>query len=357
MACYSWLMRRGRALLLAGLTVGCSYPEFAFQSDAAVETSVLVEDSAVIDSAIVDSFTPDTMIEPMDTTAPVDTSVAMEASVDSAPEAAVDTGPPECVSNIECPCGQVCVSSKCVAATDCTKDNHFCPAGKTCTCVGGRYQISGAGVAAGSGVVEAMPVKLSDNGADLILRNYDIRDTATGANAMKLRPANCTSAWHYRNVVLQCITTNDSTGGAIKLSRRDDPLLCRPPTPPDLFIDQVTVGMAGSQYNGFSDLEYKTVRLRKVVSNTGLLFDTWGPGEIGEMIVQESPNLRAELQGKINKVTVMSSPGFQWWTSSPTETTRATWPRIQIFYDKASCPVGRALIKNPTNGVDENCAT
>lgn len=347
-------------LLVAALAVGCSYPDFAFQpaADAAADTELVDSATAetVVGDSFVDTFVDDTPVVSTDTTVDTAMEVATDVSAEVAPDAPIDTGPPECASNIECACGQVCVSTKCVAATDCTRDNHFCPTGKTCTCVGGRFQISGAGTAAGSGVVEAAPFKVSDNGADLILRNYDIRDTASSANAMKLRPANCTSGWHYKNVVLQCVTTNDSTGGGIKLSRRDDPATCRPATPPDLFVDQVTIGMAGSQFSGFTDLEYKTVRLRKVVSKTGLLFDTWGPGEIGELIVQDSPNLRAELQGKVRKVTVINSPGLAWWTTSATED-RSTWPRIQIFYDKSSCPT-RTLIKSATAfGVDENCAT
>ncbi len=349
MTCYLSGMERASSLLVAALMAGCSYPEFAFQPPA---DSAVVEAEAA--APVVDSATPDTAVEPTDTTAPALDSAA-DAPSEAAPDAPVDA-PPECTANVGCPCGTICSAGKCVAATDCTKDNHFCPTGRVCTCVGGRLQISGSALTTGNGIVEAAPFTASDNGADLILRNYDLRDAVAGVNAMRIRPAACASGWHFRNIVIQCVTTNDSVGGAIKLSRRDDPASCRPPAPPDLLLDRVTVGMAGAQYNGFSDLEYKTVRLRRVVSNTGLLFDTWGPGEIGELIVEDSPKLAAELQGKIRKVTVTNSPGFEWWTSTPTEN-RSTWPKIVIFYDKASCPVGRPLVKSATpNGVDESCA-
>jgi hypothetical protein len=188
-----------------------------------------------------------------------------------------------------------------------------------------------------------------------VLRNYNLVNAADGVHAMLLAPANCTSSWFYRNVVIQCVDTNDSTGGGIFLSRRGDPVTCRPTVPGDLLVDRVNVGMSGSLYNGFTDLEYKTVRLRNVTSHTGLLFDTWGPGEIGELIIESSPNLAAELQGKIRKVTVVASPGLQWWSSSPTED-RSTWPKIPIVYDKASCPTGLPLVKSTTSsGVDETC--
>jgi hypothetical protein len=342
---------RGLAALLLTQCLACSFPDYTFAPRA--ETSV-AEDSTVADSGVTpsDTFVADDTAMPITETSVVDTAVEMDTA--TMPEVAVDTGPPECTVNIECPCGRICSAGKCVDSTDCTKDSHFCPTGKTCTCVGGVFRINGTGVPAGAAVVAASPSKISDNGADLILRNYEITNVPLDAYGMLLSPENCGMSWFYKNVVLQCITMSDAPGNGIRLSRRGDPSTCRPPSPPELFVDQITLGTG--LYTTFTDLEYKTVRLRKVTAKAGLLFDTWGPGEIGELIIQDSPNLYAELQGKVRKVTVMNSPNFIWWTKTPTED-RSTWPKIPIFYDKASCPIGRSLVKSTTaNGVDETCA-
>lgn len=273
-----------------------------------------------------------------------------DADADAKPDA--DAGP-TCTSNLGCPCGQVCIGGACVAS-DCTKDSHWCPTGLTCTCVGGKWQISAASVAADAGVITAQPASSADNGADLIMRDYDLRDLGDWVYSFKVHPANCTSSWYYKNIVFSCadIGAGTSSFGGMQLSRRGDPDTCRPPSPPQLTIEHIRIVDSGA-YNTFTDLEYAKVTVRDVQSAGGFLFDTWGPGKIGELDVIDSPSLFAELQGSIDQVIVTNSPNFRWWTTSPTETNRATWPLIKIQYDAVSCPTGRSLVS--TSSIQETC--
>lgn len=353
-------MPPGRFAILAPsalLLAHCGYPEFGFTP---------VSDSG---AAPMDSTTPDTALEDLgadvapesrldaEDAAATDTTVTDATAADTTvtDTAVMDTGP-SCTSNLQCPCGEICSLGKCTASTDCTKDSHYCPSGVTCKCIAGRWDIDGT-IPPGSGaLVPAQPFTVADNNADLNLRNYSIHDTAGTLFAMRIRPANCTSGWHFKNINIQCVdfANLDAAGArALSISRRTDPLSCRPPSPPELLLDRVNISTLDS-YSVFEDVEFSKVTLRKVTTTgSGILVAAWGPGRIDQLIVEDSPNVYAELQGKVPVVTVTRSPGLKWWITGPGEVRDATWPLITITYDKASCPVGRSLTN--TGQVKEIC--
>lgn len=330
---------------IAFVLASCGYPEFSFTP--ATDTGSALDSYVDSDMPLVDTSMLEDVVEDTSDTATSDT------SADTA-ETAVDSGP-TCTSNFGCPCGQICSSGKCVASTDCTKDSHYCPAGVTCKCIAGRWDIDGTGSGAAS-LLPAQPVKTSDDGNDLNIRNYSIHDTSGTTYAMRIRPANCTSGWYYRNINIQCVDFAglDAAGpSALNISRRTDPLACRPATPPELLLDRVNITTLDS-YSAFEDVEFSKVTLRKVTTTgSGLLVAAWGPGQIAQLVIEDSPNLYTELQGKVPSVTVKTSPNFRWWASSPSEARDATWPLITITYDKASCPSGRPLTS--TAQVKELC--
>jgi hypothetical protein len=341
-------MAMQRALFVVIAVTGCSYPEFAFQPAA---TDAEATRDAELDSETVDSTAPDTTTG--DTTAS-DTTNSDTTTGDTLVADVIDTGP-TCKLSLDCPCGEYCSAGKCVPSTDCTKDAHYCPGGVTCKCIAGRWDISGTTSPAAAALVPAQPVTVTDNGADLMLRNYSIHDTSGTQFAMRIRPANCTSDWYYRNINIQCVdfaALNAPSARAVNISRKGDPIGCRPSVAPELLLDRVNI-VTGDSYSFFEDVEFSRVTLRKVsTKGSGILIAAWGPGNIGQLVVEDSPDLYTELQGKVPVVTVKSSPRYRWWASSPTETRDATWPLITITYDKSSCPT-RTLTN--TSAIKEIC--
>jgi hypothetical protein len=111
-----------RSLVFVALlaTAGCSYPDFAFQPGADAIAADTEIDSSVADGGGDIFATEDT----------ADDSAVADTDVEAAPDVGVDTAKeaeaaaPECTTNLDCGCGTVCVTGKCVAS-DCTKDNHF----------------------------------------------------------------------------------------------------------------------------------------------------------------------------------------------------------------------------------------
>lgn len=338
-----------RALLAVLALSGCSYPEFAFNPGA--DTGIAAIDSGATETALEDAVVDS---EPPMDTSPTDTTVADTARPDTAVDV-VDTGP-TCKLSLDCPCGEYCSAGKCVPSTDCTKDAHYCPGGVTCKCIAGRWDITGTGATA-SALVPAQPVTITDNGADLMLRNYSIHDTTGTQFAMRIRPANCTSDWYYRNINIQCVDfsgLNAPGARAINISRRPDPTGCRPPVAPELLLDRVNI-VTGDSYSYFEDVEFSKITLRKVTTKgSGIAISAWGPGKVDQLVVEDSPDLYTELSGRIPAVSVKSSPRFRWWNTGPTETRDAGWPLITITYDKASCPT-RTLTS--TSAIKEICTT
>lgn len=344
--------QRRAAIVIALSLSGCSYPVFAFTGDVGVSIDSTADTRVELDGEPPESAALDTTVadEGIDS-AVTDTAVA-DTRIDTAP--VPDTGP-SCSLSLQCPCGEYCASGKCVPSTDCTKDAHYCPSGVTCKCIAGRWDISGIGATA-SALVPAQPVTITDNGADLMLRNYSIHDTSGSQFAMRIRPANCTADWYYRNINIQCVdlsALNAPGPHGLSISRKGDATGCRPAVAPELLLDRVNI-VTGDSYSIFEDVEFSKVTLRRVsTKGSGILLAAWGPGRVDQLIVEDSPDLYVELQGKVPSVAIRTSPRFRWWITSPTETRDAAWPLITITYDKASCPIGRALTS--TAAVKEIC--